>query len=105
MHTGTLLFRVLVSCMDEEEGGGALTRVHPPHPRPPAHIARYRCEIIIGEYEEEIESLLYKKDADIFNKVCRKDACKGVDMSDKTKGSKIEAFVDGKPMGTENEDL
>lgn len=57
------------------------------------------CEIIIGEYEEKIESLLYAKDEDIFNKVCMKEACEGVDMSDKTKGSKMEAFVDGKPMG------
>ena len=57
-----------------------------------------RCELIIGEYEEKIETLLYAKDPEIFNKVCLKDACKGVDMADKTKGSKMEAFVDGKPM-------
>lgn len=61
------------------------------------------CEIIVGEYEEKIESLLYAKDEDIFNKVCMKEACKGVDMNDKTKGSKMEAYADGKPMGIQTD--
>ena len=63
------------------------------------------CEIIIGEYEEKIEQLLYKQDEDIFNKVCAKEACKGVDMSDKTKGSKMETYVDGKPVTADKEEL
>ena len=39
-----------------------------------------------------------------YDKVCLKDACKGVDFKNPTKGSKMEAFVDGKPMFKEEED-
>ena len=51
-----------------------LTHVHTTHA---ATTTTGRCEIIIGEYEEALETLLYAKDADIFAKVCVKDACKG----------------------------
>lgn len=34
-----------------------------------------------------------------------KEACKGVDMTNIAKGSNMEAYVDGKPVGKHGEEL